>query len=376
MLQGGRGQGKVFLEIKGMLNKRGLVTAGLCCCVSMLGWVRYTEASDKKERNKVEVCHKASGKFKELSVSESAVPAHLAHGDCLVDDGVRCTRDRCDRDLGCIHTPKNDRCDDERFCNGEETCDAVLGCLPGTPPCDDGVACTVDTCTENRDDDDDNTAKGGDDDDDDDNGGTCTYTPDNALCDDGSVCTVDICDPVLGCQYTATSTCGDGVVCAPEECDDGNTNAGDGCSPTCTVEGFCGDGVVTPPEECETDADCAADFFCNGCICTPEVSPECEGATCSTFIPCNPDSGCIQPVCATTPDQGGVCLEGATGCAGLLPCATSTDCPDGGACAVNTCCGALGVCVPASAFCRPGATATAQPAPVKTDGSTISQGSN
>ena len=130
-------------------------------------------------------------------------------------------------------------------------------------------------------------------------------------------------------------------------------------------------------EQCESDSDCAVGFFCNGCICTPEVSPECEGATCSTFIPCNPDSGCSAPVCATTPDRGGVCLEGATGCAGLAPCATSADCPvSGSACAVDTCCGAAGVCVDPSAFCRPGATATAQPAPIKTKGSTISQGSN
>jgi cysteine-rich repeat protein len=30
--------------------------------------------------------------------------------------------------------------------------------------------------------------------------------------------------------------CGDGVVSGNEECDDGNTTSGDGCSATCTVE--------------------------------------------------------------------------------------------------------------------------------------------
>lgn len=30
--------------------------------------------------------------------------------------------------------------------------------------------------------------------------------------------------------------CGDGITLAPEECDDGNTDAGDGCSPTCRAE--------------------------------------------------------------------------------------------------------------------------------------------
>ncbi len=33
--------------------------------------------------------------------------------------------------------------------------------------------------------------------------------------------------------------CGDGVVDEGEECDDGNTNDGDGCSSTCTVEAVC-----------------------------------------------------------------------------------------------------------------------------------------
>ena len=34
----------------------------------------------------------------------------------------------------------------------------------------------------------------------------------------------------------AAGLCGDGAVVAPEECDDGNTASGDGCSVTCTLE--------------------------------------------------------------------------------------------------------------------------------------------
>ena len=38
-------------------------------------------------------------------------------------------------------------CDDGVFCNGEERC--VDGaCVPGTPPCDDGRACTLDRCND------------------------------------------------------------------------------------------------------------------------------------------------------------------------------------------------------------------------------------
>jgi len=44
-------------------------------------------------------------------------------------------------------------CDDLQFCNGVETCDLGLNtCLAGTAPnCDDGVACTADTCNETTD---------------------------------------------------------------------------------------------------------------------------------------------------------------------------------------------------------------------------------
>ncbi len=47
--------------------------------------------------------------------------------------------------------------------------------------------------------------------------------------------------------------CGDGVVNAGEECDDGNTNYNDGCSGTCTVEHLCccGNGTVEAGEECD-----------------------------------------------------------------------------------------------------------------------------
>lgn len=358
-----------------MSKKRGLVTAGLCCCVSMFGWVRYTEAAAQTATgdHKVKVCHRADNqKYVSINVSENAVPAHLAHGDCLVDDGVRCTWDRCDRKEGCVHIPKDDRCDDDKACNGEETCDAAAGCLPGTPPCDDGVDCTVDTCTEedegghDDDDGDDATAKDGHDDEPE---FTCSNVPSDILCCDDNACTADSCDAATGCVNTDTSVCGDGVVCSAEKCDDGNSNACDGCSPTCALE-FCGDGVVCAPEQCESNADCAVGLFCNGCLCVEEQAPECDGATCETFIPCNPGSSCQNPVCATT-DAGGVCVEGTTGCAGLAPCTTTADCTGAGdLCAVGTCCGG-GVCVPTSIHCEAAPTAVVPTAPVKTKGNTI-----
>lgn len=68
------------------------------------------------------------------------------------NDGNLCTDDFCNatESLGdrCHHTPVV--CDDGDNCNGAESCDADLGCLPGTPfmpaNCSDGIACSIDIC--------------------------------------------------------------------------------------------------------------------------------------------------------------------------------------------------------------------------------------
>ncbi len=64
------------------------------------------------------------------------------------DDGVDCTVDECDEEAdSCSQRPDDGLCDDGLWCNGTERCDALAGCLPGpAPDCDDGVRCTVDEC--------------------------------------------------------------------------------------------------------------------------------------------------------------------------------------------------------------------------------------
>jgi hypothetical protein len=98
--------------------------------------------------------------------------------DC--DDDNELTIDSCDPDTGCVHIPDDSGCNDGLFCNGTETFDIVNGCQPGTPPdCNDGVACTVDTCNEDVDE--------------------CENAPDDGACDDANSCTIDACDPDAGC---------------------------------------------------------------------------------------------------------------------------------------------------------------------------------
>jgi cysteine-rich repeat protein len=78
-------------------------------------------------------------------------------------------------------------------------------------------------------------------------------------CDDGNTVAGDGCDD--NCMIEGP-VCGDGMVEAPETCDDGNTVAGDGCDENCMTEPVCGDGTVDPGEDCDDgntidDDDCS-----------------------------------------------------------------------------------------------------------------------
>ncbi|MFH1110607.1 MAG: PKD domain-containing protein [Planctomycetota bacterium] len=96
----------------------------------------------------------------------------------------------------------NVACDDGIVCNGVEAYDVATGiCHFGTPPdCNDGVACTIDSCDEAND--------------------TCVHAPDNSLCDDGQYCNgVEVCDSLAGCQLGPAPNCDDGVACTSDQCD-------------------------------------------------------------------------------------------------------------------------------------------------------------
>ena len=78
----------------------------------------------------------------------------------------------------------------------------------------------------------------------------CTNTCVHARCGDGIVWTgVEWCDDGNGdssdgCKANCgPPTCGDGIVQAPEACDDGNSDSGDACLNSC-IKAFCGDGSV------------------------------------------------------------------------------------------------------------------------------------
>ncbi len=69
------------------------------------------------------------------------------------DDLIGCTIDNCDEATDTItHTEDDSLCLDGLWCNGDESCDALLDCQTGTAPnCDDSIECTIDSCDEDND---------------------------------------------------------------------------------------------------------------------------------------------------------------------------------------------------------------------------------
>jgi len=62
-----------------------------------------------------------------------------------------------------------------------------------------------------------------------------------------------------------SSSCGDGIINqATEQCDDGNTISGDGCSADCKIE-KCGDGIINEGEECDDGNTISGDGCSNEC---------------------------------------------------------------------------------------------------------------
>jgi slime mold repeat-containing protein len=175
------------------------------------------------------------------------------------------------------------------------------------PPCDDGDACTVDSCDASS--------------------GACVHAP--RVCDDQNSCTSDSCDPATGCTFTP--------VPAETACDDGNAcTAGDACD----ADGHCGGTPEPPGTGCDDR---------NACT----LSDACDGAGSCAGVPMSPGSPCDDGLACT---QGDVCVQGPTG--GVTCQGTSRVCDDGNLCTNDACDPATGNCVSSPINCDDGKACT------------------
>jgi cysteine-rich repeat protein len=87
-------------------------------------------------------------------------------------------------------------------------------------------------------------------------------------CDDGNTMSGDGCSAT--CRREPPPRCGDGRVDPGEQCDDGNAVACDGCTPMCRIE-RCGNAVVECMEECDDGNTMSGD----GCSASCRIEPRC-----------------------------------------------------------------------------------------------------
>ncbi len=276
------------------------------------------------------------------------------------DDGVACTDDSCDEINDVIvNATNNANCDDAQFCNGSETCDAVLDCRAGTPPVsNDGVGCTDDACDEIND--------------------VIVNTPNNANCDDAQFCNgAETCDAALDCQAGTAPAADDGVACTDDSCDevgdvivnaanDANCDDAQFCngSETCDAALDCqagtapaaDDGVACTDDICDevndlivntaNDANCDDTQFCNGAE-TCDAALDCQAGTAPASddgVACTDDS-CdeVADVIVNTPNNAN--CDDAQFCNGAETCDAALDCQagtapasdDGVACTDDSC---------------------------------------
>jgi len=163
-------------------------------------------------------------------------------------------------------------------------------------------------------------------------------------CDDGNANNCDGCSN--GC--TLVTGCGDGVVCGAEQCDDGNTTSCDGCSATCMTESGlrCGDGIISaacgeqcdPPVAGRCDTACQRIPYCGDGVTDP--GEQCDDGNTDDCDACSNTctlvSGCGDGVVC----GGEECDDGNTascdGCSPSCTAETGFRCGDG---ILNASCG-------------------------------------
>ncbi len=145
-------------------------------------------------------------------------------------------------------------------------------------------------------------------------------------------------------ELTTCGVCGNARIDPGETCDDGNTNAGDGCASTCQHEGciaqtlgwpdqhLCNDGLECTQDSCDTETgECRYGFACDdGHACTIDacaIDGSCVHEPDDGL--CNDGNPCTKDVCLVT--------AGCVGFAQDKPCDDGKDCTGDDVCSEGIC---------------------------------------
>jgi large repetitive protein len=112
---------------------------------------------------------------------------------------------------------------------------------------------------------------------------------------------------LAGCPKDPKAVCGDNVIEGGEECDDGNTEDGDGCSSVCMDENAenCGNSALDPGEECD-DGNTVSGDGCSA-TCVSEVTPACGNNILELGEECDDGNTAAGDGCSATCTNEGDC---------------------------------------------------------------------
>ncbi len=134
-------------------------------------------------------------------------------------------------------------------------------------------------------------------------------------CDDGNTTSGDGCSSKCKLEGSAAPVCGNGIKETGEECDDGNTVSGDGCSAGCKTEtttAVCGNGIKETGEQCD-DGNTTSGDGCSANCTTETPSAVCGNGIQETGEECddgNTTSGDGCSAACLTEDPNAVCGNG------------------------------------------------------------------
>ena len=264
----------------------------------------------------------------------------------LCDDGDACTEDTCAGDAGCATVPLDDTgCDDADPCTLEDSCAAGI-CLGEVVVCDDGNPCTDDACVE----------------------GECQFVPNGIDCDDGDPCTVaDECDggacagTAVDCACQQDADCEDledgdvcnGIlfcdtgkfpfVCAIVEGSPVDCPAPEGVDAPCLLAtcdpltGACGLAGANDGGPCDDEDACSIGDLCSEGNCAPGAPANCADDNPCTDDLCAPESGCVSVPNDAPCDDGDVCTSDDLCQGGSCAPGPGLPCDDGNPCTDDSC---------------------------------------